>query len=67
MSAVSAVSAAGGVLLLDLALLALLLAVVVLKMQNTRPDRASPTGRSRNGRATPIPTSKTLPSNQNGF
>jgi len=42
--AVSAVSAAGGVLLLDLALLALLLAVVVLKMQNTRPDRASPTG-----------------------
>lgn len=47
---------AAAVVLLDLVLLALLLAVVVLKMQNTRPDRASPTGRSRNGRATPIPT-----------
>jgi len=44
------------VLLVDLALLFTALAVVVLKMQNTRPDRASPTGRSKNRRATPIPT-----------
>jgi len=56
-SAVSAVSAAGGVLLLDLALLALLLAVVVLSLrkQNTRPDRASPTGCSNEVAASTIP------------
>jgi len=52
------VNASSVVLLLDVALFALLLAVVVLKMQNTRPDRASPTGHSKNRRATPIPTSK---------
>jgi len=58
---------AGAVVLLDLTLLALQLGVVVLKMQNTRPDRASPTGRSKNGVTGPNPDIKTLPSNQNGF
>jgi len=47
--------AAAVVLLLDLALLFAALAVVVLKMQNTRPDRASPTGRSKNGVTGPSP------------
>jgi len=46
---VIAVNPSSVVLLLDVALFALLLAVVVLKMQNTRPDRASPTGCSKNG------------------
>jgi len=43
------------VLLVDLALLFAALAVVVLKMQNTRPDRASPTGCSNEVAASTIP------------
>ncbi len=50
-----AVNPSSVVLLLDVALFALLLAVVVLKMQNTRPDRASPTGCSNEVATSTIP------------
>ncbi len=41
--------------LLDLALV-VVLAIVVLSKQNTRPDRASPTGRSNEVAASTVPT-----------
>jgi len=52
---VIAVNPSSVVLLVDLALLFAALAVVVLKMQNTRPDRASPTGRSNEVATSTIP------------
>lgn len=47
---------AAGAVLLDLALLGLLAVMVCLSKQNTRPDRASPTGCSNEVAASPIPT-----------